>query len=133
MQLPATAGCGTQDGAALTGNVVPLLNEIRHALRALLEEGRETVIDLRGIPLGPGEEDTLVARLGVGEVQVALAALGPSELVETQFSGVWLVTHHNQDGAVIGKFIEVCLVPRLVAAQEADIRAGLAEFNAQLD
>jgi hydrogenase-1 operon protein HyaF len=53
--------------------------------------------------------------------------------VETRFPGVWLVTHCNNDGDVIGKFIEICLVPRLVSAQQADIRAGLAELNAALD
>ncbi|MGB5541699.1 MAG: hydrogenase expression/formation C-terminal domain-containing protein [Gammaproteobacteria bacterium] len=117
----------------MTGNVIPLLHEIRHALQALLDDGRETVIDLRSIPLGPGEEKRIEERLGRGEVQVQLSALGPSELVETRFPGVWLVTHNNNDGDVIGKFIEICLVPRLVSAQQADIRAGLAELNAALD
>ena len=127
------AGCSADTANVDTGNVIPLLHEIRHALQALLEEGQETVIDLRSIPLGPGEETRIEERLGRGEVQVQLSALGPSELVETRFPGVWLVTHCNNDGDVIGKFVEICLVPRLVTSQQADIRAGLAELNATLE
>jgi len=110
-----------------------LLHEIRHAVQALLEDGQAAVIDLRGIPLGPGEEAHIEARLGRGEVQVQLNALGPSELVETRFPGVWLVTHYNSDGEVIGKFVEICFVPNLATAQRADIRAGLAALCAELD
>ncbi|MEZ5541315.1 MAG: hydrogenase expression/formation C-terminal domain-containing protein [Pseudomonadota bacterium] len=133
MQHPGTPGCDPQHAAAVTGNVIPLLHEIRHALSALLEEGRETTIDLRSLPLGPGEEDEIEQLLGCGEVRVELSALGPSEIVETRYPGVWIVTHHNTDGAVIGRFIEICLVPQLVAAQTADIHAGLAELNARLN
>ena len=133
MQIPSQTGCNEEPGDIVTGNVIPLLHEIRHALRALLDEGEETVIDLRGIPLGPGEEAHIEERLGHGEVRVELSALGPSELVETRFPGVWLVTHCNNDGEVIGKFVEICVIPRLATAQQADIRAGLAELGAQLE
>jgi hydrogenase-1 operon protein HyaF len=133
MQIPSQTGCNEEPGEIVTGNVIPLLHEIRHALRALLDEGEETVIDLRGIPLGPGEEAHIEERLGHGEVRIELSALGPSELVETRFPGVWLVTHCNNDGEVIGKFVEICVIPGLATAQQADIRAGLAELGAQLD
>jgi len=133
MQTPTLTGCGAEPGQVATGNVMPLLHEIRHALQALLDDGQETVIDLRGIPMGPGEEARIEARLGRGEVQVHLSTLGPSELVETRFPGVWLVTHCNDDGEVIGKFVEICRVPNLATAQQMDIRAGLAELCAELD
>ena len=51
-----------------TGNVVPLLHEIRHALERLAETGEPTVIDLRSMPLAPGEEDAIEQVLGEGEV-----------------------------------------------------------------
>jgi hydrogenase-1 operon protein HyaF len=82
--------------------------------------------------MGPGEEEQIVDRLGRGEVQVRLSALGPSEIIETRYPGVWLVTHRNNDDEVIGKFIEVCAIPRLVTAQDEDIRAGLQLLGAQL-
>jgi hydrogenase-1 operon protein HyaF len=119
-------------GEALTHNVVPLLHEIRHGLARLLENGAATAIDLRGIPMAPGEEERIIRELGTGEVQACLSALGPSEIMETRFPGVWLVTHYNGDNEVIGKFIEVCDMPQILKAQADDIREGLAQLTAQL-
>jgi hydrogenase-1 operon protein HyaF len=104
-------------GAGRTHNVQPLLHEIRHALVQLLEQGKETVIDLRGIPLAPGEEVAIEQALGEGEVRATLSALGPSEIRETSFPGVWLVTHYNHHNQVVGKFVEVAAVPALLMSQ----------------
>jgi len=119
-------------GEVLTHNVVPLLHEIRHGLARLLESNAATTIDLRGIPMAPGEEDRIIGELGQGEVQARMSALGPSEIVETRFPGVWLVTHYNSENEVIGKFIEVCDMPQILKAQTEDIREGLAQLTAQL-
>jgi hydrogenase-1 operon protein HyaF len=126
------ANCHSMPGDVPTGNVAPLLHEVRHALQQLLEDGRETVIDLRAIPLGPGEEQQIEDALGRGEVQLRLSALGPSEIVETRYPGVWMSTHHNPDGAVIGRFIEVCRVPALVYSQPEDMRYGLQALDERL-
>jgi len=131
------SGSGTTDfrveaGEALTYNVIPLLHEIRHGLARLLEDGAGTTIDLRGIPMAPGEEERIVNVLGTGEVQARMSALGPSEIIETRFPGVWLVTHYNSENEVIGKFIEVCDMPQILKAQAEDIREGLALLTAQL-
>ena len=121
-----------ETGEALTHNVVPLLHEIRHGLARLLENGAATAIDLRGIPMAPGEEERIIRELGTGEVQARLSALGPSEIRETRFPGVWLVIHYNSENEVIGKFIEVCDMPQILKAQTEDIREGLAQLTAQL-
>jgi hydrogenase-1 operon protein HyaF len=92
-------------GEELTHNVQPLLHEIRHALVKLLDEGGNTVIDLRSMPLAPGEEQKLLDELGRGEVAARLQALGPSEIIETRYPGVWVVVHSNDANEVIGKFI----------------------------
>ena len=126
-----SASCA-QPGDVETGNVTPLLHQLRHALRQLLDEGEQTVIDLRSLPMGPGEEDRLLAALGQGEVQVRMSALGPSEIVETQYPGVWVVTHHNTEGETIGRFIEICEFPTIGLAQVEDIRAGLQRLEEQL-
>jgi hydrogenase-1 operon protein HyaF len=125
-------GLRVEAGEALTHNVIPLLHEIRHGLASLLESNATTTIDLRGIPLAPGEEDRIIGELGQGEVQARMSALGPSEIVETRFSGVWLVTHYNSENEVIGKFIEVCDMPQILKAQTEDIREGLAQLAAHL-
>ena len=117
----------------LTFNVQPLLHEIRHGLAQLLENNTSTTIDLRSIPLAPGEEQEIIDTLGVGEIRAQLSALGPSEIMETRFPGVWLVTHSNSNGEVIGRFIEVCDMPRLLLAQAEDIRDGLARLEQELE
>lgn len=117
---------------SLTYNVQPLLHEIRHALAQLLESGSASIIDLRSIPLAPGEEERLLAVLGEGEIHAQLSALGPSDIIETRFPGVWLVTHYNAQDEVIGRFIEVCEMPRILMAQTEDISDGLEQLTAQL-
>jgi hydrogenase-1 operon protein HyaF len=115
-----------------THNVIPLLHEIRHALAQLLDEGRETVIDLRSIPLAPGEEAAIEQALGEGEVQAALTALGPSDFRETSYPGVWVVTHYNRDDKIVGKFVEVAVVPALLRSQTEDMAAGLRRLEDRL-
>jgi hydrogenase-1 operon protein HyaF len=121
-----------ETGEELTCNVKPLLHEIRHALDALLESGARSIIDLRSMPLAPGEEQQLLQELGHGEVYARLHALGPTEIVETSYPGVWVVVHYNNEDEVIGKFIEICDIPELFRSQQEDIREGLELLQAQL-
>ena len=102
-----------------TGNDLPILHEIAHALEHLIETGEETIIDLRGIPLAPGEEKRIEAALGGGEVECRLNALGASEIVETAFPGIWWVVHYNAEDEVMGKFIEVTRVPSISSCRQA--------------
>ena len=64
----STSPFNIQTGNALTWNVRPILFEVRHALEALLDSGETSIIDLRSIPLAPGEEETILNTLGKGEV-----------------------------------------------------------------
>ena len=125
-------GFKVEAAAGLTHNVQPLLHEIRHALAKLLNDGGSTVIDLQGLPLAPGEEQHLLDELGHGEVYARLHALGPTEIVETRYPGVWVVVHYNSSDEVIGKFVEVCEIPELLLSQQVDIRQGLEQLQAQL-
>ena len=121
-----------ESGEDLTYNVQPLLHEIRHALVKLLADGGHTLIDLRSIPLAPGEEQKLLDKLGQGEVYAQLRALGSTNFVETRYPGVWVVEHFNSNDEVIGKFIEVCEIPDLLRSQQDDIREGLEQLQTQL-
>lgn len=118
--------------AEFTGNVTPLLHEIRHALSALLENGEQTIIDLRSMPLAPGEEAHIETALGQGEVRVELNALGRSDIIETRYPGVWMITHSNTDGTILGKYIEIALIPDILQAQQGDIQAGLEQLSETL-
>ncbi len=108
-----------------TGNVEPLLHEIRHALRRLATGDDGTTIDLKRLPLAPGEEERIEEALGNGEVRAEVDALGPTIIQETSYPGVWLITHKNADDVVVARFIEVTYIPELLRAQQADIDAGI--------
>ncbi len=127
---PVDGDCGS--GAVRTGNVLPLLHEIRHALQRWLDAGEPAMIDLRSIPMAPGEEDELVSLLGEGEVHARLSALGPSDIYETRFPGVWLVTHYNDNEEIMSRFIEVIDMPSILKSQTEDIRDGQERLAAQL-
>ena len=127
---PSDDDCGSDE--VRTGNVVPVLHEIRHALQHWLVAGAPAMIDLRSIPMAPGEEDELIRLLGEGEVRARLSALGASDIYETRYPGVWLVTHYNDDGEIMSRFIEVIDMPAILKSQTEDIRVGQERLSAQL-
>mgnify|MGYP001549452536 CR=1 FL=1 len=112
---------------------MPLLHEVKHALNKLIESGETTVIDLRSIPLAPGEEDRILQTLGVGEIQAKLNALGPSEITETRYAGIWIVTHYNDEEDIIGRFIEVTMMPEILCSQREDMIAAYEAFDTTLE
>ena len=122
-----------QIGDELTFNVKPLLNEAKHALDNLIETGHSTVIDLRSIPLATGEEEKILSVLGLGEVQARLDALGLSEVSETQYAGVWIVSHYNDEGHIISRFIEVTTMPEILCSQTEDIMAAYSRLRLALE
>ena len=119
-------------GNELTWNARPILFEVRHALEELLDSGETAIIDLRSIPLAPGEEETIINTLGQGEVHASLDALGPSEIYETRYAGVWLITHYNEEQAVVSRFIEITKLPDILKSQQEDISDALIELTREL-
>jgi len=115
-----------------SGNVPLLLNELRHALERLLADGTSHTLDLRAIPLAPGEEDRLLLVLGQGELVAQLEADGPSEIRESAYPGIWCITHRNAAGSVVSRFIEVTFVPALLASQRVDVALGLVRLTRTL-
>jgi hydrogenase-1 operon protein HyaF len=132
MSSSTTAQFNIQLGDELTQNVKPLLHEVKHALDSLIETGQTTIIDLRSIPLAPGEEDKILAVLGCGEVEAKLKTLGLSEIIETQYAGVWVVTHYNDEGHIISRFIEVTTMPEILCSQTEDIMAAYSRLTIDL-
>jgi hydrogenase-1 operon protein HyaF len=110
---------------ALSGNAPVLLRELAEHVRQLVAAGEPTAIDLNALPLTPADLDWLKATLGEGEISVTLHSDGESTLAETACPGVWWVTHHNENGHVVSRFIEVAFVPELVKAHPEDVKTGL--------
>ncbi|MES9904236.1 MAG: hydrogenase expression/formation C-terminal domain-containing protein [Sedimenticola sp.] len=105
----------------VVGNALPILHEIQHALQRLLDSGETTVIDLRAIPFGPGDEERLLAILGVGEIEATLNALGETNVSETGYPGVWLLDHRNQDNERIALQVEITLIPEILCSRREDV------------
>lgn len=115
--------------SSLSGNAPVLLREIAEHLRQLLTRGEPATIDLGALPLTPADLDWLRTTLGPGELDITLDADGESSLSETACSGVWWVTHRNEQGAVASEFIEVAFVPELVKAHPEDVKIGLEHLE----
>jgi hydrogenase-1 operon protein HyaF len=115
-----------------SGNVEPLLHEIGHALERLLDLGQAAVIDLRGVPLAPGEEGRILEFLGKGEVSAELDAVGLTTVIESRFAGVWVVTHHDAAGEIIGRLIEITYVPEIIRSQVAEMRESRERLARQV-
>ena len=111
------------------GNALPILHEIRHGLERLAATGEPTLIDLRAIPFGPGDEARLLERLGRGEVEARIHALGETLIRETAIPAVWLVDFLNAEGARIALHLQIDRIPGLLMTQPED----LAEAPARLD
>jgi len=132
IQKRMTPRCASPDEATSvtpTGNLIPLLHEIRHALERWLREGHSHVIDLHSLPMSPDEQRQLLDLLGEGEVSASLSALGNSEVIETAFAGVWRVTHYNDDDVLVGHFIEICQAPDILKSHPDDGRLALKQLD----
>ena len=132
MHLSDAVKFNIQIGDALTHNVKPLLHEIKHGLNKLIETGQHSIIDLRSIPLAPGEEEKILNILGQGEVSAQLNALGLSEIVETKYTGVWIITHYNDEQHVTSRFIEVTTMPEILCSQTEDVMEAYSSLALDL-
>jgi hydrogenase-1 operon protein HyaF len=114
-------------------NILPILHEVRHCVQRLIDSGDTSTIDLRAIPLMPGEENELREHLGSGEVLIQINALGVSTLSETAYSGVWWVEHRNSAEEITGLYIDISLVPTIVPPVDDDLTEGLARLSEYLE
>jgi HupH hydrogenase expression protein, C-terminal conserved region len=115
------------------GSLRALLAEIAARLERLVHDGHASSIDIHSLPFAPGEYEQLRTLLGQGEVSARLEAIGPSEVVETRYPGVWWVTHFNVEGDIIADSLEVAEIPEILKSQRADIEGGLELLQAQFN
>ncbi|MCW8915420.1 MAG: hydrogenase expression/formation protein [Magnetovibrio sp.] len=115
-----------------TGNASPLLHEIQHALTTLLEQGRETTIDLGAMPFAPGDERILDEVLGEGEVYATITIMGESKIRETGTPGVWRIDHFDENGEYQSRFIEITFMPDILKTQHEDAEQGLKDLRERI-
>jgi hydrogenase-1 operon protein HyaF len=111
------------------GNIRALLVEIAARLEKLAENGETGMIALNSLPLAPGEYEQLRQILGQGEVSARIEAIGPSDIIETRYPGVWWVTHYNVEGDIVADMIEIAWLPEIIKSQSEDVNEGLARLR----
>ena len=122
----------TAEAPLVTGNALPILHEIESLLNVLVASGKGASIDLRSLPMLPGDYEQLQRWLGEGEVSASVEAFGPTRVRETAVRGVWWVTHYSADDQVIAEFIEIAQVPEILKTHPADARQSLATLRSRL-
>ena len=115
------------------GSLRALLVEIAALLEKFAHDGTCGSIDLNSLPFAPGEYDQLRQLLGQGEVSAHIEAVGPSEVIETRYPGVWWVTHYNVEGDIVADLLEIAAVPEVLKSQPEDVVAGLELLRVQLN
>ncbi|MCK4708932.1 MAG: hydrogenase accessory protein HupE [Gammaproteobacteria bacterium] len=122
-----------EDSPEITENVRALLTEISSMLSALINDDKTDIIDLHSLPLLIGEHDAIKTILGQGEIQASLDSLGSSTIYETALSGVWWISHHNENGDCIAETIEITTIPKILESQQADIEIAQQALKEQLE
>jgi hydrogenase-1 operon protein HyaF len=102
-----------------------VLRDIERLLGEYQAFGHAGSIDLRWLPLLPGDLERLKDILGTGEVGATIAALGSSTAQETAIQCVWWITHRGTDDAMIGHWIEITEVPSLLRSDRSSIPYAL--------
>lgn len=133
MKPAAVSQFNIQSGNEPTFNVQPILHQVRHALDQFLHTDEAGIIDLRSIPLTAGEEQNIIDALGHGEVHAHLDALGKSEIYETLYAGVWLITHYNEEDEVVSRFIEINAIPDILKSQHEDMSLAVNRLAQDLN
>jgi len=121
------------DDTCSIGNLRALLTEIAARLEKLAVNGETGMIDLNSLPFAPGEYEQLRQLLGQGEVTVRIESIGPSEIIETRYPGIWWVTHYNVEGDIVADMLEITDIPEIIKSQAADIDTGLELLRAQIN
>lgn len=112
-----------------TGNLRPVMHEIRQALSDLIVHGTHGMIDLHSLPFSPQEYAALDEFLGEGEIDLTLNVLGKTRLRESGYAGIWRIEHFDDNDKRIGYFIEIGHVPEILRSQCDDIKEGLAAMT----
>ena len=130
--IPVMIDSGSVDDAP-TGMAEALLREIADHLLTVGSGGERQVVELGNLPLSAGDLLLLEEKLGRGEVTADVSALGPTEVYETAFAGLWWVKYFNDDRHLVTQQLEIGTVPMILEAHPEDIRAGAERFNELLE
>ncbi len=107
-----------------------VLRDVRAALAAWLATGAPGAVDLKNVPRMRSEEyQYLRDVLATGEVSIAIEAQASVDIRETQYPGVWWVTHRNDQGETVTEIIEITDVPVILKPHAVEVRGGLQRLE----
>lgn len=110
-------------------NAIFIINEIKHALVELKNEGKTRTINLSNFPLSYDEAKFLDEFLGHGSVKIIYESKGLTVWQETKFPGVWWGEYRNSSGKIILRTIEITRFPELAMSQLEDIEEGISDLE----
>ncbi|CUS99539.1 hydrogenase expression/formation C-terminal domain-containing protein [Candidatus Kryptobacter tengchongensis] len=110
-------------------NAVFLLNEIKHALIELKNNGKSKTINLSNFPLSYEEAKFLDEVLGRGKIKIIYESSELTVWQESKISGVWWGEYRNSSGKIILRTIEITFYPEIAKSQVEDIEDGLKELE----
>ena len=113
----------------VSGQSLAVLSEIANLLENLARTGESSSIDVRSLPLFPGDYAAIRETLGTGEVSARINALGPTQIQETAIPGVWWVTHFNDNEETLAEFIEITVVPEIIPASRDDLATAREQLQ----
>jgi len=105
----------------------PILHEMVVMLKTLISSGQCNIIDLTHEPLDTKDIADLNTLLGQGEINTDFNALGTtSNIRETSVSGIWWITHFNQEGDKFSEYVEITTCPELLKTVPEDLQSALS-------
>jgi hydrogenase-1 operon protein HyaF len=110
-----------------------VLREVQRLLARFIATGEAGTIDLRAQPhMEPSTYRHLRQALTTGEVTALIDADIKVEVTETQYPGVWWLTHRNADDEIVTEIIDITLIPDILKTHVAEMRAGLKRLDQAL-
>lgn len=107
-----------------------VLSEIKVALAEWLATGKTGAIDLKNVPrMGTETYQYLKDVLATGEVTIMIEAKARIDIRETQYPGVWWVTHSNDRGDIVTEIIEITAIPAILKPHAVEVRHGLQRLE----
>jgi hydrogenase-1 operon protein HyaF len=110
-------------------NAIPVLNEIKHALKTLRERGESRTINIMNFPLTNDDSSFLDEVLGRGPITINYDGLERTFWQETKIAGVWWGEYRNANNRVTLRMIEITEFPALAKSQADDIDDGINRLD----
>lgn len=116
-----------------TPKAATVLNEILAALNRLAATGEEYTIFIDKMGLDIEDRQIIREFLGVGGIKINYDATSqPVQWLESGISGVWFGVFYDANQKPLMETIEVCRFPQVAAAQQDDIKSGIALMSEKL-